>query len=267
MACVTECEDGEVHIKDPQLRNLDLCRGLDYYVDPEGTAIIELGTKKYPYKNIELPFVEILNIHSHTERNINLYLKENTTSYIMQSRNYIINVTSVNIDTYTDGTKSPEYTNILATDSEIELFSPVTVMNLLLNDTLNLYQQANLFDISENEATQLGTTDVNIHLDRSSLSMNRINVSRDLKSNKDKATNFIQAIYLQEHTLTMTNMNIQLTGFILDTVDPMNLHVENVHIDFHAMMGGFVMRTKCNYPEAYLQGNITFDNVSEFIIR
>ena len=50
MKCVSDWASTEVYIQDPQLRNFSIWRGLTYYVDPEGTEIIELGTLKYPYK-------------------------------------------------------------------------------------------------------------------------------------------------------------------------------------------------------------------------
>ena len=107
MKWVSECASNEVFIQDPQLRNFKLCRPTDYYVDPDSSEIIELGTKKYPYKNIALVFIEILNFHSNSNRSISIFLKEFTTSYVMQAKNYIINMTSVSIDSYSVGLNSP----------------------------------------------------------------------------------------------------------------------------------------------------------------
>ena len=59
-----------------------ICRSNTYYVNPESTEIIELGTLEYPYKSIKYVFVEILNLHANSDRTINVILKEGTTDYI-----------------------------------------------------------------------------------------------------------------------------------------------------------------------------------------
>ena len=50
MKCVNNWSSTEVPINDPQLRGFSLWRKLVYYVNPESTEIVELGTLKYPYK-------------------------------------------------------------------------------------------------------------------------------------------------------------------------------------------------------------------------
>ena len=70
MKWVTSCDSSSIQIIDDQLWNKPVCRDLNYYINPSSQQIIELGTKTYPYKNIGLPFVEILNYHSHSNRTI-----------------------------------------------------------------------------------------------------------------------------------------------------------------------------------------------------
>jgi hypothetical protein len=106
------------------------------------------------------------------------------------------------------------------------------------------------------------TTDSTIYLLRSNLIINNLHIYRDIATENQIATNFIKAIYLQEKMVTVTNAYFQISGFILDTIDPASIHVENVYVDFHATMGGFVMRLSCNYPEAYTDGTLTFNNVT-----
>ena len=42
----------------------------------------------------------------------------------------------------------------------------------------------------------------------------------------------------------------------------MSLLAENMFIDFHATMGGFVMLIGCNYPEAFVNGKVLLNNVT-----
>jgi hypothetical protein len=50
MKCVTDCRADQAFIDDPQLRGLKLCRDFEYYINPDSTEIVELGTKLYPFK-------------------------------------------------------------------------------------------------------------------------------------------------------------------------------------------------------------------------
>ena len=264
MSWIDDWASNQVYINDPQLRNIDICRSLEYYVDPDGDEIVELGTKQYPYKNIALPFIEILNFHSHTDRIISIYLKEYTTSYIMQGKNFIINMTMVKIESYTDSTVlEASSASLFGVDYDLTIFSPVTVMNLIVDGSLKLDEAIAAADgLLVSETNALSTTDTNIHLLRTNLYMDKVNLYRDTQADSQKQTQFIKPIYLQEKNVTMKNFEVQTTGFILNTVDPMSMLIENIDIDYHAMMGGFIMKINCNYPEAYLYGNIKIDNMT-----
>ena len=77
MSCVSACADNQLQMTGEQVHNLTFCRGYDYYVNPDSTEILELGTKQYPYKNLMLPFIEIFNFHSNNPNiEINIYVYE-----------------------------------------------------------------------------------------------------------------------------------------------------------------------------------------------
>ena len=42
----------------------------------------------------------------------------------------------------------------------------------------------------------------------------------------------------------------------------MDLHVENVYVDFYALKGGLYINADCNYPEASIQNTIFMTNVT-----
>jgi hypothetical protein len=108
-------------------------------VDPESTEIIELGTKAFPYKNIGLPFVEILNYHSHSERTINIYLKEYTENLLLWKSNYIINITQVNVETYsTTNIGVIGRADILIKMRDVVMLTSKTVFNIMKHTTLLL---------------------------------------------------------------------------------------------------------------------------------
>ena len=180
----------------------------------------------------------------------------------MQAANYIINMTSVTIDTYTTGNGVPASSTIFATDMKINIFSSDTVMNLIVNNTLNLNKVINAGSFTQSEIAMLSKTNINIHLHRSSLIINNINIIRNLTADVAKQTIFVAPIYLQNKYVKMTNMNIIITGFILYSYDPMSLYVQNTYVQYDYTLGGFVIDTTWNYPEAYLYGNVIIDNLT-----
>jgi hypothetical protein len=57
--------------------------------------VTELGTEDHPYKDINSVMIELLNYHSHSDREINVYLKEGSTNFLFKET-HIINITQVN---------------------------------------------------------------------------------------------------------------------------------------------------------------------------
>jgi len=159
-----------------------------------------------------------------------------------QKQNYIVNMTQVNIESYTSGFNDPEKAIIYAVDYNINIFSPVTVMNLIVSNTLNLTSKVNVAGITTSEQLMISNPDSTIYLLRSNLKINNIDVFRNITLENQKTTYFIKSLYLQQKGVTLTNMNFQISGFLMLTIDPMSVYAENLYVDFHATMGGFLMR-------------------------
>ena len=182
--------------------------------------------------------------------------------------NYIINITSVTIQSYSSSApSSPGKATLFVRQYVLEKFNTKTTFNLVTNSTLNLASKINIGGISQHEITLLSSTDTTLFAFRSNLTLNNLRLQGDLSTDTQKGSFFLRPIWLQEKTLTLTNLDIQLTGMFLRSLDPMSMYIENVYVDFHAMMGGFYMNIECNYPEAYLNGllrskNLTAENAS-----
>lgn len=180
---------------------------------------------------------------------------------MMLAYSYVINMTSVNILTYTNSITAPEKANLVLSSNTVTIFSSSTVMNLVTSATVNLTKVTSAGNFSSTEERILSGKTSNIFLLRSGLSLSNLNIYSDL-DNLDTETFFINAIYLQSKAVTISNVDFQVSGHILNTEDPMSLKVKNTYVDMYASMGGFVMRIKCNYPEAYTTGYLLFDNVT-----
>ncbi|CAI2379456.1 unnamed protein product [Moneuplotes crassus] len=261
LTCIPACSSVQIKIKDAHFQNIPFCRDNEYYVDPSSMKIIELGTEKYPYKSINLVFVELLNIRSHSEDSITIFLKENTIVNIEKGYNYIANISSVKIESYGSSSQSGRAT-LYVRQSAVEMFNSQTLFNLVVNRTLNIFPKINVAGVSSGEISILQSLDTCIFIWRSNFTMNNVNIRGDIANDFNIRSYFLRPIYLQKKSVSLHNLDVQLTGYFLITTDPLTMDLLNIYIDFHAMMGGFWMNINCNYPEAYLEGKITSKNIT-----
>ena len=63
-ACINTCDNqSQISLT---IDGLSFCRGFDYYVDVTSSQTIELGSREYPFKDLESVFIELANYHSNT---------------------------------------------------------------------------------------------------------------------------------------------------------------------------------------------------------
>ena len=152
MGWVSNWGTDSIQILDEQLWSKPLWRGFNYYVDPSSTEILELGTKAFPFKNIGLPFVEILNYHSHSNSTISVFIKENTEHNMLYNSNYVINITQVTVESYSDlEFVTPDYANIIMKNSGVIKLSTKTIFNIIKHTTLRFDNITNSGEISIQE--------------------------------------------------------------------------------------------------------------------
>lgn len=136
LKCVTECNStSTISIVDEQFGSRSICRSLKYYVNPESTSVVELGTQTHPYKNLGFVFVEILNYHSNADRNISIFVMEKTTNHLYLYNNNIANTTNVDLLTYSSNSSvtSPEKAVLISHDHAKLSSTQGTRFNILSN--------------------------------------------------------------------------------------------------------------------------------------
>ncbi|CAI2379095.1 unnamed protein product [Moneuplotes crassus] len=107
-------------------------------------------------------------------------------------------------------------------------------------------------DFTEYESTVLSSSAASIVVLRTSLTIEGVDFYREAEYiSEDKI--FISPVYLQEKTLNITNVNFNVTGRIIRTYDPLNVHLQNISFDSYRISVFYSdIQTLCNYPEAYL---------------
>jgi hypothetical protein len=87
-----------------------------YHVNPASESTLELGTRTHPYKNINLPIVEIFNFLSNFDGEIVIKLSKSSDHFIRHAFVALNNITSVVFEPYNSNQKvasDTEYGNLI----------------------------------------------------------------------------------------------------------------------------------------------------------
>ena len=263
LSCVDLCDSTKIGVNNTKFQNIPTWKSLNIYVDSGSTSIIELGTIDNPYKNLLLAFIEILNLHSHTSRTINIYVKTGTTLYVMPGYMYLINVSKVNLLTYTSSSSSPARPQIYSVLSGLTLLSPKTMFNIISDTQINVTSVILNPALTTKEQSDLQTTFVGFMVNRCDFTIDGIDFT---SSHKGTSNTFIwiKAVYEQSKSITLSNMNIVIGGNLLDSFDPLSLYLSNLNFDYYKNARGFYLYTQCNYANASLSNEISIANISVF---
>ena len=213
-------------------------------MNPDSDSIIELGTMQHPYKQVAYAFVEVLNYHSHSDRNITIYLMEYTRNELRVESGYAINITYVEIKPYTLRSAEPDKANLIGMDEGETLATPSTLFSILKSYELKFDDAVtNNNDITDLEKQKLSLESYLILIIRSSLSLINLELTSeyaDINSNHL----YTYPVYLQHSQMTFMDLHIGISGTILKSTDPLNLHLENIDVDYYRNSAGFELSTE-----------------------
>ena len=184
-------------------------RSPNIYINSQSTSIIELGTIKYPFKNSQSAFSEVLNQYSHSNNNISIYIKENTELKITKEMAYFINITSVSISSYSNSSSSPKYAQISIVDG-IQNQTIKTLFSILSDNTYELGNVISEGSFAIHEKELIEQSNVVFAIIRSSFSISNITAFTDLITD-DVFINFVSTEIKQ---LDITNIYFDLSGHL-----------------------------------------------------
>jgi len=197
LSWVPSWDPSSIQITDNTQFELDtFWRTLDYYIDPSSDKLLEFGTKDYPYRTAKPVFAEILKHHSHTEREITVYLKEGTNTYIEDSSAYFLNLTSVTITSYSEDSTDPDFATITSKDSAVSGISSKSAFNIVKDLTLDTSSVVTGGNFTSYEEGSIGRSGDTFHVVRTSLYMNKITAKRQASVSTSGV--LIYLLYLQD---------------------------------------------------------------------
>ena len=179
MSCTTDCTNDyfttTYTLSSDPITTLDFCRPMTYYVDANSEQVMELGTIEYPFRDINLVFVELNNQHQHTNRTIDIYVKEETKSYLTTDFIQIVNITQININSYTEGSfNDPNSIHFVLVSSMFDMHAIKSLFNLIQNGTISEIDTSRMEEHEIGDLTQQNL--VLFHIHRSSISFNHVDV-------------------------------------------------------------------------------------------
>ena len=263
MNCVTECDStSTIPVNDPMFGNRLICRPLQYYVDVDSDSIVELGTRDHPYKDLKSVFVEVLNLHTNTDRHVNVHVKENTINYMYTEHNYIISVANLTLTTYSDESNIAGKATVMAydTDQTQAVYTMPTKFNVMVNS--DLYIDTKITDIVDADDLPTVTQgDVLIMVYKSSITFENIDFKSDYTS-IDTNIVCIKAEQIREYTVVMSNMDFSVSGTVFHSRDPPSIYLTDISVDFYRNQIGFRMADLCDYPNPDQFGILSITNLT-----
>ena len=201
---------------------------MDYYVDPSSTQVTELGTQVYPYKSLGMVFVELLNFMSNSNAQVKIHLKEQTAVFLENDLNYLINLESVQIDSYSDSSGEADQAIIVETDSPVPLihdstrFMPLTSADLdttIVSDVNAGYLEDEFKVIlAHNTSFMINNTDLYSNF-------SDIQVSFD----------FVEPVGVQSNSIYVSfdHMFVQISGGVMGSTEILTMYFHNVVFDYY----------------------------------
>ena len=175
--------------------------------------MVELGTKAHPYKNLGFVFVELLNYHSHYDQNISIYVMENTNNYIYVENSFIVNITLVEMLSYSDDetVTTPGKPIITAIEREEMTNSRGTSLNILQNYEMRTSEIiVNNSNITDYESLRLQAESYVFIIIKSSFHMDNFELTTIYKSLLDRL--FFYPVYIQHRLIKLTNIDFRIIG-------------------------------------------------------
>jgi hypothetical protein len=111
-------------------------------VNPRSTSSTELGTQAHPYKDLESVFVELMNFHSHSDRNITVYIMEYSTVFA-SVMTHITNITQVHFESYSKVSITPSKARIVGVRHASKIVAPSmpTKFSILSKDPIDIFSK------------------------------------------------------------------------------------------------------------------------------
>jgi hypothetical protein len=176
---------------------------LSYYIDPDSTKVIELGTKSYPYRSVAPATSDMINRFSYSDVNITIYLKEGTRVYLEDDTAVFLQITSVTFTTYSSTSSSPGKALIVPTAVTQNSLFDKTLFRIFESTDINVNAKIEEGNIDATNKGKLSETLVTFKVFRTNFSLINVDVYRE-NVDIDLGTMLYSPIDLQNRNFTIS---------------------------------------------------------------
>ena len=163
------------------------------------------------------------------------------------------------ISSYSESSSQPNSAFLLIEDS-IQSRTNKTLFRILSYSTIYLNNILSKGNFLVNEVVSITQEDIVLNVLRTNLNISNILVS-SISTLDYVFINFISAEIKQ---ILINNSYFNISGHILRVLYPVNAKIQNVQIDASRIENGFMFDISWNYPEASLENEVSFYNISAF---
>ena len=208
-------------------------------MDPNSDLPVELGSVEFPFKDLTTVIVEIMNLHSHSDVEIDVFIAEETYHYLEYDTAKIINITQINFDSYSPSLNDEvNRATLVLTSTEFDLMTTQTIFNLVQDTTIQDIDVSNMEQTEIDEVTS--SSDIGIIINRANASLNNLNVMTQSSDNVVYVSAFY-TVWNFGRLAKFTNMHFSVHGTIYQNyVASANVYAENITMDLSNAIGGFV---------------------------
>jgi hypothetical protein len=111
-----------------------------------------------------------------------VFVKEKTTNLLLWKTVYVVNITNVNIETYSDTNDEPGWANITIMNEGVTMMTSQTFFNILNDTSLKMDDVINSGELSQTEIAVIQQRDIGFMVDRSSFTLKRFRLFANFES-------------------------------------------------------------------------------------
>eukprot|EP00347_Sterkiella_histriomuscorum_P000456 403375796 len=229
------------------------CRGSKIFIDPDSRSYLELGTKAFPYKQIQPALKEIYeNLPSAQNKSFEILIKSNSTLYFNSrlERHYLDGLYNLTIRTYQDLSDNIE---ILGQSSKIMISSSKkyyqhdsTYFSLMDANSQNLTASYHPQVSSEKELRSVASnSQAYFIVSRSNLTFQNLDIINEhtISNENDQ---FLYGIDIQYGKIILDRMTFDFAGSIFQTKDNLNFQLTNTIIRTEYLNYAIAILTDCS---------------------
>lgn len=166
----------------------------------------------------------------------------------------------VKVSTYSTSNGAPQSATLILLNGTDTMNKGKAQFALHAGDTIDIDKQIQIGNFTDREVQSAKSGRNSFMVWRSNFHISNFNIERSEEDAQKKAI-FLYANFLQDKSLTMENLFVNVTWSLVMSSDPMNGYFRNITVDIYKTREIFELYAPCNFPEASIKNEIILDDI------